>query len=151
MLKKIALFSAVCGSIAGLYAADLPEYRVNEWQALDRGKHRAVITVNEDTAVSPAVRVYIPWRRRDHDPEKKQILVFAEKGDLAVKNVATISCEREYGDIIFAPAAGAGRYFIYYLPYLEPTYYFGDPGEYYLPEDTADPLWKSSALAAAGG
>ena len=47
-------------------AGDIP-YRTGTWDAETRGNHRAVLRV---AAEADAVRVRIPWRRRDLEPER---------------------------------------------------------------------------------
>ena len=71
--------SALCLVILlSLFAAwnsvnEIP-YTTGEWDAAGYGNHRAIVHVDTEAG---AVRVRIPWRRRDHDPEKKNIITRA--------------------------------------------------------------------------
>ena len=50
---------------------DSIQYGTGEWSD-NYGNHRAVIEVKDKAG---AVRVHIPWRRRDPDPETKAVWV----------------------------------------------------------------------------
>jgi hypothetical protein len=68
------------------------------------------------------VRVRIPWRRRDSDPQNKAILIRDAQTGKMVENVAPITVTREYADIAFELASSPGRYEIYYAPFsVKPT------------------------------
>jgi hypothetical protein len=67
------------------------------WPA-EYGHARALVRVD---AASDAVRVRIPWRRRDPDPGAKDIIVIDGASGKRVANVARIEIRREYGDIAF--------------------------------------------------
>jgi hypothetical protein len=97
---------------AALSAQDVP-YRLGRWDPDSLGNHRAVVRV---AAPARAVQVSIPWRRRDADPERKQIVVTTTSG-LRVSNVVPIDLTRERGILAFEPSAGAGEYFVYFMPY----------------------------------
>lgn len=104
------------------------------------GNHRAVVRVTDR---ADAVRVRVPWRRRDTDADQKATLLFDAAGDTRIDNIIRVEINREYGDLIFQPAGGPGDYYIYYMPY---TYTFLEgSGDYRLtydaPEDTADDEW----------
>lgn len=47
-------------------------YRTGTWDTEKFGNHRAVVTV---AAQADAVWVHIPWRRRDGNPEAKNIII----------------------------------------------------------------------------
>jgi hypothetical protein len=111
------------------------------------GNHRAIVHVD---AECPAVRVNIPWRRTDLNPETKDILVF-DSANKAVTNVARIAVTREYGEIVFEPTAGEGDYYVYYLPYTPNGSPFGDPGSYFKPRNTADAVWLTANGVDAKG
>lgn len=85
------------------------------WDPDRFGNYRAVVRV---TAAADAVRVHIPWRRRDEAPEKKSLIVIDARSGNEIKNVSLIEINREFGDIAFEPASGPGTYYIYYLPYV---------------------------------
>src|SRR6478735_6510757 len=97
---------------AALAAQEVP-YRLGHWDPDSLGNHRAVLRV---AASARAVQVSIPWRRRDIDPEKKEIIVTTISG-LRVANVVPIDITRERGILAFEPSAGAGEYFVYFMPY----------------------------------
>ena len=79
------------------------------------GNHRAVVRVPDK---ADAVRVRLPWRRRDRDPQKKQVLV-ADPGGALIPNVRVFSITADAGEVVFQPAAGPGDYCVYYLPYAQ--------------------------------
>jgi hypothetical protein len=78
------------------------------------GNHRAVVNVSNKC---DAVWIRVPWRRRDLDASSKATLVFDASTNEQIHNVVRAEINREYGDIIFHPASGPGRYYIYYMPY----------------------------------
>ena len=84
------------------------------WYPDRLGNHRAVLRV---TASDSAVRVKIPWRRRDTTPEKKGLIVVDGRTGQEISNVLPIEINREFGDIAFEPVSGAGVYYVYYMPY----------------------------------
>ncbi|MBO4545497.1 MAG: hypothetical protein J5773_06935, partial [Verrucomicrobia bacterium] len=92
----------------------LPEipHAVAQWDPESLGNHRAVVEVN-----SPAEVVWarIAWRRVDPLPELKGIVITSEKGT-PVKNIRTVDCLPDFGDILFE-AKEAGKYYVYYMPY----------------------------------
>jgi hypothetical protein len=95
-------------------------YSIGNWSndAFDPlGNHRAVVRV---TKPADAVRVHIPWRRRDAAPENKRILVISATSKAEVKNIVRVQINREYGDLVFQPESGIGDYYVYYLPYQGP-------------------------------
>ena len=54
------------------------------------------------------LRHRLDHRRRDLEPEKKEILVYAAATGARVRNVVRVEVNREFGDLIFQPEAGAG-------------------------------------------
>jgi hypothetical protein len=114
---------------------------------LPLGNQRVVIRVE---AKAEAVRVRIPWRRRDSDPAAKGFILLPAAGGEAVRNLVRIEITREAAEIAFEPAAGAGDYVLYTMPFT-PS---GGPADYalrYAPvEDPADGGWcQRHGLAAA--
>jgi hypothetical protein len=101
------------------------KYGIGEWSPSELGNHRALIHVAEK---ADAVRVHIPWRRRDRHPEEKDIHIYDAATGKRILNVARISIKREYGDIAFQPETAPGVYEVYYMLHSEP-------------EDTADSEW----------
>ena len=104
------------------------------------GHHRACVRVE---APAPAVQVLIPWRRRDHDAERKNVLVIDAATEQRITNVVCIHITREYGVLAFEPPTAPGDYAVYYLPCPEPqSQQYHYPWDYDPPEDTADPAWR---------
>jgi len=103
-----------------------------------------------------AVRVHLPWRRRDLAPEKKNVVVMDLATGKPVANVVAVRLSREAGDLVFAPATVPGEYGVYYLPckHTGPTYF--PSTAYDAPRDTAEPAWRgrfglTPDLIGAGG
>jgi glycosyl hydrolase family 123 len=121
-----------------LHGQDVP-YRLGRWDPDSLGNHRAVLRV--DAAVK-AVRVTLPWRRRDEMPLAKQVF-FATATGRRVMNAVPIEGGRESATFAFEPTAGAGEYFVYYMPYrgsVRSNY----PKITYRPADTtASPRWRT--------
>jgi hypothetical protein len=107
------------------------------------GNHRARVQVE---AQAGAVRVEIPWRRRDAEPEKKDVVVVNPTTGKAIKNRLVVSVTRESGRIVFQPEAGPGEYHVYYLPYSDNKSLSSYATSYAAPQETADKAW----LAANG-
>ncbi len=116
------------------------------------GNHRALVRVG---CVDQAVRVHVPWRRRDRDPETKAVIV-TTSSDEPIANVAVLNLTRFAADIVFEPAAGAGEYHLYYLPYQPQGHWGGYGGGYQSPQCTAEADWcrrvgvDAPGLAARG-
>jgi hypothetical protein len=64
-----------------------------------------------------AAWAHLPWRRRDQNPDGKEVLVVDAKTGNRVRNVVRVAVNREYGDFVFEPVSGSGNYYFYYLPY----------------------------------
>jgi hypothetical protein len=126
--------------------AEVP-YRTGTWDADALGNHRAIVQVDSP---AEAVRVRIPWRRRDAAPEKKNVLVFDEQSGKRVTNVARLSITREAGEIVFEPTSGRGRYDVYYLQNVGSGRSNYPKVTYTEPENTADAAWLAKHQAAAG-
>ena len=106
---------AACGLLGvQRHSGDVP-YGTATWDAERFGNHRVVIRVADK---APAVRVHMPWRRRDLEPEKKKVIFVAAATGCEIKNVCPIDVNREHGDFVFEPSAGPGDYYAYYLPNL---------------------------------
>ena len=77
------------------------------------------------------------------------MLVIAERGGQRIANVRRGAITQAAGEVDFEPVAGAGRYFIYYLPYKS-----GGRSNYpnvtYLPvADSADAAWLAELTRAS--
>lgn len=127
---------------------DAVEYGVSLWPEAGRGNHRALVEVWEP---ADAVRLHIPWRRRDHHPEAKDIAVYDSSTGKRIANVAVVEVNRIFGEIVFQPATTPCYYEVYYLPYNPTRSPFGDPGTYFEPQDTAEAVWRArNGVDAAG-
>lgn len=142
MLAVVALMANMVTSMCSLPAQRVP-YEVVPWQEEGKGNHRAIVEVSQP---ADAVRVHIPWRRRDPFPESKAMLVFDSATGQQVKNVIAIAVTQEYGEIVFQPATAPGKYEVYYLPY-DPPHWVWDmwgesaKGKYFPPQSTPDVEW----------
>lgn len=87
---------------------------VNCWNPDSLGNHRAVIEVKDN---ANWVKVVLPWRRRDMNPENKRIIIQDAQSNTIVTEYYITSISREAGEIHFKPTTGKGKYYIYYLPY----------------------------------
>ena len=97
-----------------LNAEEIP-YRTGIWEADSLGNHRVVIKVARE---ADAVWIHIPWRRRDFNPEEKNIILIDAETGARVKNLCRVNINREFGDLVFQPATVPGVYHIYHLPYI---------------------------------
>jgi hypothetical protein len=88
-------------------------YSIGRWNADSLGNHRAVVKVGTS---ADAVQAFLPWRRRDLNPEKKNIVVTDANGN-EISNRVALAVSRESGNVVFQPSAGAGNYYIYFMPY----------------------------------
>jgi hypothetical protein len=123
---------------------DVP-YGVGTWPE-SLGNQRARVRVD---AVADAVRISIPWRRRD-DAEHRAIVVESLKTGKPVRNVARIRISRESGEIAFQPDAGPGEYGIYFAT-VSITGWENIPAVAYpAPSDTAEPEWLERNGLPAG-
>jgi hypothetical protein len=117
----------------------------NSWDPDSLGNHRAVVS---DAAAAPASKVMIAWRRRD-DPTNKQIIVVDAKTNKRILNIKTENISRESGNIYFEPTSGAGKYYVYYMPY-KVTARSNYPQAVYLPlQNTASAAWLAKTAKAA--
>ena len=141
------------------------KYGVGQWDPeAGLGNHRVVVRVEappapkaasikkgtKKAAASPAltksaaVRVIIPWRRRDLEPEKKNIVVVDAASGERITNVLALAVNREYGDILFEPKTVPGDYYIYYMPYRSEGRKNYPNVKYDPPSATADPVWLTA-------
>ena len=116
-------------------------YGTGFWDENLYGNHRAVIQVSEK---ADAVWVHIPWRRRDANPEQKAAILIDAQTEKQVLNLCRININREFGDFVFQPTSGAGKYFLYYLPNQMEGRSNYPKVTYPEPEQTADPEWLKS-------
>ena len=141
---KHALAVAICLLIAPALFGHAPapaaeaRYSLGSWVPDTLGNQRAVVKVS---AAADAVRVHLPWRRRDLAPEKKHIIVVDAKTDQPVANVMRVSVTRESGDLVFQPVTAPGDYYIYYLPIAGNVKSNYPKITYPEPQNTADAAW----------
>ena len=140
MKRIILLLIAAAAVTAGWAQIPVLPYTTAKWNADTLGNQRVLVKVEKAAA---AVVCEIPWRRRDLNPQDKEILIYAAKGNQAVKNVIRVDIGRESGRLIFEPVAGAGDYYVYYLPFKSSGGSY--PKVNYLkPVDRADANWKAA-------
>lgn len=84
------------------------------WEADTLGNHRAVVRVNTSADIA---KIYLPWRRRDHQPDQKGLIIVDAQTGKQVVNFYRKEINREFGIIFFQPQTVPGNYYIYYLPY----------------------------------
>jgi hypothetical protein len=113
-------------------------YGVATWDADSYGNHRAVVRVRDS---GEAVWAHLPWRRRDQNPDAKEVLVVDAKTGNRVRNVARVAINREYGDFVFQPVSGPGDYDFYYLPYTGTVHSPYPKISYRTPEQTTSLEW----------
>ena len=118
-------------------------YGTGNWDTETLGNHRAVLNVAEKADV---VRAHIPWRLRDSEPEKKNILIIEASTGSRVTNLLRLDVNRAFGDILFQ-AQVPGTYYVYYMPFQSKGRNY-PVVTYPTPEDGADPAWKKRAAAA---
>lgn len=121
-------------------------YGIGEWK-LAYGNHRALVSVGTS---SDAVKVSIPWRRRDTDVANKNVMVVDSQSGEVVNNRVAFDMSREAVDLVFQPTSGAGIYEVYYLirqrkpnPIKGANQGHFPATVYVTPQDTADPEWVS--------
>ena len=120
-----------------LNAEEIP-YKTGIWDSDSLGNHRVVIKVARE---ADAVWIHIPWRRRDFNPEEKNIILIDAETGGRVRNLCRVSINREYGDLVFQPATAPGVYHIYHLPYIMSGSRNYPTVTYPRPEETAEMNW----------
>jgi hypothetical protein len=113
-LSWLSILSILSGSLLLAFSEEI-RHGTGIWDAAKFGNHRAVIRVSDEV---DAVRVNIPWRRRDSSPEKKNLIVIEASTGARIKNICPLSVNREFGEFVFQPAGTPGDYFVYYLPWM---------------------------------
>ncbi len=113
-ISRILLALCYSGLMASSAIAQEVRYGTGAWNPDSFGNHRVVVHVADDV---DAVWAHIPWRRRDLEPERKNIIIVDERSGARIRNLARIAINREFGDLVFQPVTAPGTYHIYYLPY----------------------------------
>jgi hypothetical protein len=151
MALIVAMMIALLFALAATAAEDHAAYSVGKWPPSELGNHRARLRVD---APADAVWAHIPWRRRDADPQDKDLVVVQAATGKRIGNVVGAKVAREAGDIIFQ-AAAPGEYYVYFMPCTAATEPWGYATRYLPPSSTADPAWversQLTTQALAGG
>lgn len=113
------------------------------WDASRFGNHRYLVQVD---ASADAVRMEIPWRRRDAHPERVAVIV-ADPDGVPVANVLRGDIDRAAGELVFQ-AARAGTYAVYYQPYVSNGRSNYPVVTYAAPKETADAAWAAKFAKA---
>ncbi len=129
-------------------SSETVKYGIGEWKEDGYGNHRAVLRVKQH---ADAVRAHIEWRRRDHNPETKAIIIEDAATGTKITNVFPANIQRECADIVFQPQTIPGDYYVYYLPYKKPTSSYDVSGDYFKPDYNPDPLWIQRNSIAGNG
>ncbi|MGC1549501.1 MAG: glycoside hydrolase domain-containing protein [Rhodanobacter sp.] len=115
------------------------------WNADTLGNHRYTVQVDKP---AEAVRVTIPWHRRDMHPDQVATIVVGPDGQI-VSNVARVRIEQPDGELAFE-AKQAGTYAIYYMPYVTSGHPNYPTVTYLAPKNTTDAHWlQHSGVADA--
>lgn len=113
---KQLLFTLLCLFAAGsLQAQTVPSdelYGLGTWDADSLGNHRVVVSVEKP---ADAVLATLEWRRRDLNPEDKNLIVVDAATGKRITNVCRFTVNRERGEVAFQPQTVPGEYYIYYL------------------------------------
>ncbi len=114
------------------------------------GNHRVVVRFEAQAAATakPAVvQVRIPWRRRDLNPAKNNVIVVDASTGERVLNVLPLAVTREIGFLLFEPKTVPGDYYVYFMPYRSEGRKNYPNVAYDPPEATEDPGWLAAAKA----
>lgn len=113
---KQLLFTLFClFAYSSLQAQAVPTdelYGVGIWNADSLGNHRVIVSVDKP---ADAVLATINWRRRDLNPEAKNLIVVDAATGERITNVCRFTIDRERGEVVFQPQTVPGEYYIYYL------------------------------------
>ena len=113
---KQLLFTLFClFAYSSLQAQAVPTdelYGVGIWNADSLGNHRVIVSVDKPAY---AVLATIDWRRRDLNPEAKNLIVVDAATGERITNVCRFTIDRERGEVVFQPQTVPGEYYIYYL------------------------------------
>lgn len=113
---KQLLFTLFClFAYSSLQAQAVPTdelYGVGIWNADSLGNHRVIVSVDKP---ADAVLATIDWRRRDLNPEAKNLIVVDAATGERITNVCRFTIDRERGEVVFQLQTVPGEYYIYYL------------------------------------
>ena len=144
-LAAVALFA---GSLSSPAQVLDPPFRVtaSPWDVETLGNHRAVLVVPESPG--DIVHVVVPWRRRDADPAARHVII-TNAALVPIANVRRGAVSREQGEFWFEPTQGAGRYYLYYLPWESAGRSNYPRVNYPPPKDSASAAWSARVVARA--
>ena len=111
------------------------------------GSHRAIVGVEHST---DAVLAHIIWRRRDLEPERKDIIVIDRATGKTIRNRFGRNFAQESAEVVFQPVTVPGEYEVYYLPFDQASQWGLDAGSYKAMEDTGDAEWLQRHTAIEG-
>lgn len=111
--------------------------KINSWSE-ELGNHRLKISVSEK---ADAVWGHIPWRRRDNNPENKDIVIIDETTNEKIKNFVRVNINREFADIVFQAINAPCEYLIYYMPTEISEWRAFPKVTYSSPKSEADQAW----------
>jgi len=143
MKKLFSILVAASFCLSG-YAQEM-KYSTGNWDPDSLGNHRIVVEVEKD---SDAIWCSIPWRRKDINPDRKEVIIVSAMSGKRVTNVIRLDVTRENGEFIFEPIDGKGDYYFYYLPYFDHGRSNYPTVEYHKPIDLANKDWKEKSLNA---
>ena len=156
---KQLLFTLFClFAYSSLQAQAVPTdelYGVGIWNADSLGNHRVIVSVDKP---ADAVLATIDWRRRDLNPEAKNLIVVDAATGERITNVCRFTIDREQGEVVFQPQTVPGEYYIYYLKNVMSGSPYYPTVNYPALENTASADWvkknklsgkKAPALPAA--
>ena len=104
------------------------------------GNHRVVIQTT-DTSYN-ITQAIIPWRRRDDQPNEKDIIIVDAKSNTVVNKKYVIESNNEFGHLIFKPNKGSNTYYVYFLPHSSTGGYYPKL-QYNKPKESLDKSWLS--------
>lgn len=128
-------------TFGGLQAQSIPAgelYGLGSWDADSLGNHRVVVSVEKP---ADAVLATVEWRRRDLNPEDKNLIVVDATTGKRITNVCRFTVNREKGEIAFQPQTVPGTYYIYYLKNAMSGSRYYPTVDYPPFENTASPEW----------
>ena len=104
------------------------------------GNHRIVIQTKDlSNNITQAV---IPWRRRDNQPQEKDIIIIDAKSNTIVDKKYIIESNNEFGHLIFKPNKQSNTYYVYFLPHSSTGGYYPKL-TYNKPKESLDKSWLS--------
>jgi hypothetical protein len=144
--RSFTAFLLLAIAYSGLHAQDkdgltIPGptfYGTGNWNSDSLGNHRIVLSV---ASKAEAVYAKISWRRKDRDPDQKNIVIIDATTTRRVQNAVWLTVNREYGEVVFQANAAPGNYFVYYLIYRPKGSRNYPRGSYQPMEQTAESDW----------